>query len=213
MLGRALAFPARAWRRVFRWGYERWELRRSVSRECLSFRIHCEPESQADVAHLIGAVCEALRLLKLSDLRRFRRAQVHIAFFLIKRGGSSAYWPSTDTCELNLELVRSHPVQSIASVIVHESTHAMLNHLGLSDSSPSERRERLCVKEELRFLRRIHGQGIEAQWLIDHQRKLLQSPMATAAAEEAHLRRAYHAYGFPDWLGGAIARLRRRRKG
>ena len=105
-------------------------------------------------------VLEALRLVKDLDPRRFRRIQRYIKWVvnvpLAYGGGEYAY--SMRTCRLDFERSVWEPYANYATalcarMLVHEATHGVLYAQGIPYSGQLRSRiERLCVREEQRFL-------------------------------------------------------------
>ena len=105
-------------------------------------------------------VLAALLLIKDLDPRRFRRIQAFVKWVvnvpLAYGGGEYSY--STRTCRLDFEKSVWEPHANYASAIcarmlVHEATHGVINARRIPYSRQLRSRiERLCVREEQRFL-------------------------------------------------------------
>lgn len=105
----------------------------------------------------------ALRLIKDLDARRFRRIQRHINWIVnvpLPYGGAE-YSYSTQTCRLDFERSFWKPYAGYefalcARILVHEATHGVVDSRRISYSAKMRSRiERLCVREEQRFLTRM----------------------------------------------------------
>lgn len=105
----------------------------------------------------------ALRLLKEVDSRRFRRLQRHVGWIAncALPGGGGAYHHPTRTCRLDFVTSRISPdfeyvAGAVASTLVHEATHALIEARGIEYAGEKRRRiEKTCVKEQNRFARRV----------------------------------------------------------
>lgn len=95
---------------------------------------------------------------------------------------------------------------ALASVLVHESVHLRINAHGIPyQPECRERIERLCIKEQARFLRQAPGSGEE---MARDAESVLAFPWWTQEAREADLQRLFDDNNLPRWLM-AIARRRR----
>lgn len=108
---------------------------------------------------LFSQVEEALSLLSELDPRRLRRLKGDVQrILLVDAGDESAglYWHDLRACVLDVSYVREFPAHYVASTIVHEGTHARLRCSGVRYPSTLRRRiEEICIREEIRFARRI----------------------------------------------------------
>ncbi len=105
-------------------------------------------------------VLAALHLIKELDSRRFRRIQKYVNWIvnvLLPYGGGE-YSYSMRTCRLDFEKSVWEPYGDYATalcarVLIHEATHGVVNAMGIPYSKQLRSRiERLCVREEQRFL-------------------------------------------------------------
>ena len=105
-------------------------------------------------------ILAALRLVKDLDPRRFRRIQQYIKWIvnvLLPYGGAE-YAYSMRTCKIDFEKSVWEPYANYAPalcarVLIHEATHGVVNAHGIRYSKQLRSRiERLCVREEQRFL-------------------------------------------------------------
>ena len=96
---------------------------------------------------------------------------------------------------------------ALASVFVHESTHLRISARGIKYLPECrERIERLCVKEQARFLRHVPDHGEE---MARDAESVLAFPWWTQEANDADLRKLFDDNNLPKWLM-AITRRRSR---
>jgi hypothetical protein len=120
-------------------------------------------------------VLGALQLIKDLDPRRFQRIQKYVKWIvnvpLAYGGGEYSY--SMRTCRLDFERSVWEPHANYASalcarMLVHEATHGVINARRIPYSSQLRSQiERLCVREEQRFLSLIaqsQPQAARAVW-------------------------------------------------
>jgi hypothetical protein len=124
-----------------------------------------------------GTITGALELIKNTDSRRFARVQRYIKFIMncaVAHGGA-LYRYDTKTCEVEFICPKSDwEVQCYtacyACALVHEATHGRIRDCGVRYTPEWRARiERLCVKEETRFLRRLQIHPRIVQWLNSAQ--------------------------------------------
>lgn len=110
-------------------------------------------------AQQFDALSTALKLLEESDPRRWRRLrrQVNRIVLIPPRGNLGEYWPSVNVIALSTQDIAQFSRIGAAMTLVHESVHALIRRKGLYSDQIKGRIERLCVKEEIAFGRRIAG--------------------------------------------------------
>jgi hypothetical protein len=105
----------------------------------------------------------ALQIIKIKDPRRFRRVCQYIkGIVAIPLGHIQAgYDQNLQVCAVRFQPPPSKEKLSnwaawYAPILVHEATHGLVHARGIPyDEEHRERIERLCYKEENRFLRRL----------------------------------------------------------
>jgi hypothetical protein len=108
---------------------------------------------------------EALKLISRHDPVRFSRLRKDVKRILVAGSDSyrRGYWVRRSaTCVLTSRYVGTPEIRSreVAGTIVHEATHARLERAGIRTTATSrDRVERLCVKAQLAFARRIPDAG------------------------------------------------------
>jgi len=103
----------------------------------------------------------ALGLIKLKDPRRFRRICRYVKGIVALPMGyvQAGYVEQLQVCTVRFDPPPSKEKLAqwavwYASIVVHEATHGLLHARGIPyDERYRERIERLCIKEEHRFLR------------------------------------------------------------
>lgn len=127
----------------------------------LGFRPYHGIKLMALPPHKLEALTEvwnALELIRRTDPRRFARVKRFIRrVFVTKQRTWAFYWRFGKICSLRKlampESFRSLAVYDYAATLVHESTHGLLYAKGFLHSRVNRGRiERICVKEEARFL-------------------------------------------------------------
>lgn len=99
---------------------------------------------------------EALELLREADPRRYRRLARTTNIIVATNIGPCHYRPDLGICIY----VEEGDSVEIASLLVHEATHALLRKKGIVSATPELRRreEALCLREQLRFHITYHEQ-------------------------------------------------------
>src|ERR1051326_8041542 len=114
------------------------------------------PSKTTDAENLFTRIDAALQLLGRAQARRLKQARRHFDVILVRRYSlyRAAYAHQLRACILDSDFVADRAVapQQIAGSIVHETTHARLEQLGMRyDWSNRGRIERLCRRAELDF--------------------------------------------------------------
>lgn len=155
---------------------------------------------------------EALELLRVTSPKHFRRVQSHAYGILVlgEQGPLGTWLGSAQLIQLSQThlLGRETRAAQVASTIVHEATHAWLEHLGFSyETERRQRIEAICYRSEAAFVRRLpngEGMAIEyeecAQWIVD-QSPHEWSDEAFRTKDVDQLR----ALGTPEWLIRLVA--------
>ena len=112
----------------------------------------------------LNEVVAALDLIRRTDPRRFARIQRFIKSIFVAnyRTILGFYRTFGQICELKKlpipESLRSVAIYHYASTLVHESTHGLLEKKRFPYTRANRRRiEKLCVREQARFLARFPG--------------------------------------------------------
>ena len=177
----------------------RLHLSRVVRRE--GFCI-CTAEYIDDAEDVVAKVAAALRLIESTDPRRYRRMHRDISRILVSDVAFSTYSFVSNTCVLDLRLVRSKSSGAVAVVVVHEATHARLYHMGIVTWRRIQARvERACVREQIAFARLLGDAGWNGiDRMIGALEGSLADPWWTDARQfEARLQRLNET-DLPRWI-------------
>jgi hypothetical protein len=148
---------------------------------------------------------QALSLIQNRDPRHWKRLRSdNPSILLIRGGGTHCYLESINTIILDLPQVLTELTQLLASEIVHEATHARIagatNRLGLRKMDEG-RQERLCIEEEIAFMRRVaRADDPRLEPWIARRRKLLETPWWTVRAKRVSLLKAMEKDGSFPWI-------------
>jgi len=161
-----------------------------------------EVGSDARVVEQLVAACRSIEAVSPWRLRQIERDLERV--FVVYRPGAR-YVPAIGACVLGLELVKRPPVE-IAMAIVHEATHARLWNLGFRYGEAfRERIERICVRMEVAFARRVPG----TDTLVADVLAQLENPWWTSEAMYEDGVKQLRAVGTPEWLVRLISSVAR----
>lgn len=100
----------------------------------------------------------ALPLIVAHDVKRYKRAIASFDRIWVNYlfGSVGQYVPERRRCQLDPGFVLSSPIETIASTIVHEATHARFINVGIPNTYENLHRvEKACIRQELVFAQRI----------------------------------------------------------
>jgi hypothetical protein len=167
--------------------------------------------------HLLQRVEDALKLIEKYDPTRYRRILRDVDRIWISHliGARGQFNDTLKTCGLDFKFVSSSSPDLIASIIVHEATHAhpCLRKLGYPEEF-RYRIEQICIKQQLAFAKK-HPNGKDAIEQAEQLLALDQSFWSNAAFRERRPKQelaAATAAGFPQWLVKVIWKLRKKPK-
>jgi hypothetical protein len=165
---------------------------------------------------LIGKVASALDLIALHDPSSLHRLQRHLRRILVELDLYAAmhYVSQFDTCIVNADYVTraETTITDIASGLIHEATHARLDHAGVEYREDIRGRiESICYNAELRFLRRVPNSK-DAIALVERakQHTTVEEEWSNQRlSEEYHQSRiqALRRVGCPEWIIRLVQRL------
>lgn len=152
---------------------------------------------------VLAKLDEALLLIQTHDSIRFDRITRDLSSVLVLRGGGPEYVPPIGACLLGeVLLLRSNAV-SIAMMIVHEATHARLwNHGIRYDPAIRRRVERICMRAEIAFARRLPNGSAVVAWA---QANLENESSELDDVRFARRRQDLEDLGLPAFLRGKFA--------
>ena len=134
----------------------------------------------------------ALLLLERADRPSFERLKVAVSRIVIgpiRHKLHALFVLRSKNCYINGDRILSFSEVDIAVLLVHELTHARIEHAGVTHSPDRRMRiERRCVLQEIAFAQRLQASGIcdMDQW-IEH--RVRNSLALAAGAEPLALRR------------------------
>lgn len=166
----------------------------------------------------LSRVENALRLIRDRDQLSYSRVRRYLdrVWVRLVPGAWGEYQRKLNACVLDKHFVLSEAatVERIASTIVHEATHARLEHWGVTyDENARSRIEAICVRRELNFVRKLPGgemlrEGLVASlnWYADEQ-----GLFSDASLHARHVQGSIETLrqlGVPEWLVRVVLKLR-----
>jgi hypothetical protein len=134
-------------------------------RQCGSITLIDANLDENDDRAFFRTLKEALALLQRLDPRRYRRLEANVRLIInTELTALAQYLATLDCCRIDFARLRvfherfgrEWVTACVAATLVHESTHGFLCRRGFRYVGEQRRRiERMCVKEEQRFLRRV----------------------------------------------------------
>lgn len=158
--------------------YHRWELNRAPAHQIGGVEIRIEPEISIESGLLLARLERVLDLICRTDEARYHAIRTQFSCILVKRGPGAQYWPDHRVCVLEPNIIVSRSKAIVALSVVHELAHARIArrvplHLHISDP----RFERLCIRSQITFARRLANAGWEMDDVVSHYEALLYGPM------------------------------------
>ena len=188
-----------------------WFVRRSERRQMLGVHVRV-PADLRDADAVFAKIAGAFELLQahgghsLDNLRRHTNG----VFVWTTAGARGEWHPRTRLVVLEETHVcrESTFPREIASTLVHESTHALLDAKGFAYAGERRARiENVCFRRQLAFARRL----AEPADLVDQAERQLRRPPGDFT-KEAWRQRALAkliSLGVPRWLAHAVERIGR----
>jgi hypothetical protein len=154
--------------------HDRKLLATATTSRCGNLDLRCAPELGLQSATLFDRIVEAVDLVQEVDTRRFQWIWSGMSRFYVSSELLAQYWSHESTCILNASRVLSGGRADIAATIVHEATHARLCRAGVFGwPDIRQRLELICVREEIRFFRRLGDAGWNVDARLDWYEKLM----------------------------------------
>jgi hypothetical protein len=157
-------------------------------------------------------VIEALGLIRKHDAVRYRwlvqdLERVRIG---VLSGARASFVPASRTCRLEERFVLDEKTtpQLIATVIVHEATHARLHRCGIGYGEDIRYRvEEICLKREIAFAAKLPD-GLQARDQAERTIEALPDlgNAAMAKRNQEGGKEALRYLGVPEWLIKSIIR-------
>ncbi len=109
--------------------------------------------SRSETVEALTKIELALQLIERSDARRFTRMRADVHRIVVTSLASAgAYLHRSRTCYLSESMIASSSTFIVAIVLVHEATHARIDHAGVRPYRDRKSRyETLCIRQELAF--------------------------------------------------------------
>jgi hypothetical protein len=167
-----------------------------------------DPDARTIEPELTARIDEALQIIDHFAPARFDRLRRDVRRILLRRmpGLQGKYWPALDAVVLDREFVQRRGNALIALVLVHEATHARLEHAGFRYHPEMRARiERICTRAEIALAERMPGSEVALTRL---NRALDRAGPTDQQLVQYHLAEA-QAAGSPAW----VLHLLRRRYG
>lgn len=169
----------------------------------------------SDAEPAIQRIEDALRLIESSAPLHYRRIKNNLARIWVQLvpHGAGCYLHSLNACLLDERIVNSETttVEWIASVIVHEATHARLEKLGIRyHEAVRQRIERICARRELDFARHLSGVDAlqqEILWRLDQENASYTNEKMWEKTEQGNAEILRHL-GTPEWTIILVFRAR-----
>lgn len=173
------ARPDRALKLWWVWVITSLEVRRALNAEHSGLRLYCEPDHDLNVVGTsFEQIVRAAELIRQTAPWLEHRLDMYLPRFLVKSNrGSCDYRWFASLCVLDIDVTRNYPLEWIASVIVHEAAHSRLRRWGTYRAN-RQRRERACLRVQLRFLCELKRRGHSVDWWLDQVKERIHSPYA-----------------------------------
>jgi hypothetical protein len=159
---------------------------------------------------ILRRVEEALGLIKAYDKRRYNRLlnDLERVWVRLLPGELGHFSVAISACVLDTRFVLDEATspEMLATVIVHEATHARLRRCGFGyDEDVRPRVEAICHRRELAFVRKLPNAQSARDW-AERAMEVMQHP-STEYTDAAFAKRrlegyveALHHLGAPKWL-------------
>jgi hypothetical protein len=153
----------------------------------------------------------ALHLIEFYDVRRFVQIQQNIkSIFIFGDPTARGRWhQELQMCELDEVFVRDEEtsVAQIASVIVHETTHARLMRFGFGYEEPKRVRiEHICFSAQRAFVRRLPNAD-ELLTEIEETKSYYDEAYFSDAGQRDSNLEGLRTLGVPRWVVWLLAKL------
>jgi hypothetical protein len=183
--------------------YRAWLFRRAKSRIVDGIPVGIDLTEATQFQAILGKLESALELLGRHDPRALAvlRREAAGIFVFATAGAHAEWWRDVGLVVMQHEYV-SDPATSppeIAATLVHEATHAWLEHLGFQYTVERRARiESICIRRALRFARRLPcGSDLVARLA---QQLPVDPHSLTDEAFQRRVRAELERLGVPNWL-------------
>ena len=202
-----LSFPRRV---------DRFCFQRSTQRILCGIRTGIFLAPRQDEETAFTKVAAALQLVQSYSPKHFARLRRHVQGILVSGGGGylAGWYQELRLIEIQKAYVLSEETlpAHVASTLVHEATHAWLEHLGIRYEERNRARiEAICFRSEAAFARHLPDSG-DLLELVEQQLSRDQSYWANDAFEARRFEEL-RELGAPAWLTKSLEWWVRRRRG
>jgi hypothetical protein len=186
---------------------ERHMLRRSKGEQIDGLWIGAFDDNPEPILHRLR---EALQLIEAYDPSRYSRLRRDLERVWVcgRAPYRGSYNSRLDACELDKEFVLAEAPELLASVIMHEATHARLRGCGIGNEEWIRPRiEAICVRRELAFTAKLPNGQRAHEWA---RQKLAWckaenlSDAARAKWDDDWYPEEFRRLGAPHWIVCAI---------
>ena len=142
-------------------------LERSAPQQVVDGLFLVDPHGDSDSESRFATLQEALRLIEYYDPLRYRSLKRYIRRIIVDDSipARAMYFLGTGVCVIRPDLLGSGRA-TIASALVHETTHARLDRLGVRQSPDRHARiESLCMSQEIDFVSHFPQTPELKQWM------------------------------------------------
>jgi hypothetical protein len=162
-----------------------------------------------DTERFFAAVTNALELIQRTDPRRWRHVRNELRRMVLVNGGGESYHRGLQAYVVDLPTLRTRSQADLAATIIHEATHGRLYRWGIGYTPElRERIERVCVGEEISFLKRLSG----TESLVEKRLADLMTKWWTDDALHDRRLQGFRANYVPGFIVQIIDRLYRARR-
>jgi hypothetical protein len=159
-------------------------------------------------------VAEALGLIKTHDRLRYNRLirDLQRIWVVPLFGDAGTFSRAITCCKLDPRIVLAEPPEVIASVIVHEATHARLFQRGIGyEEAERARVEAVCIRRELAFAGRLPNGELVREYAVRALESCTHPEHWTDASSYARRlaagAEAVRYAGLPEWPVRALVAL------
>lgn len=155
----------------------------------------------ADVPTLTARMVSALQLLAEYDPRRCARVRCDLRCIYVNIAVGPALWRATRTCVLPAKMVRETSPEWLASIVVHEATHARLGWRRGRRNDTILALETCCVRAQMAFLRRLPVAGCpQRDELLAYLSQATLNPWWKGRGWMLRQREGLAELGAPEWV-------------
>jgi hypothetical protein len=169
-----------------------------------------------DTAAGLRRVEEALGLIRTYDRLRYDRLTRDLERIWVRTliHYAGLFTPSLNLCELDCRFVANRGADAVASMIVHEATHARLRRCGIGNEETIRARvEAVCIRREIAFSTKLPDGKEVRKWAEVNLETYAVPEVLTNAARERLIvetaARELRELGFSERLISAVLRFRR----